>query len=51
MNEYLAVSIKSDLVQLCRDCYHVLGWTIINASFGIDALLVVQKIRRKKMLR
>lgn len=49
MNEYLEVSVKSDLVQLCSDCYHALGWTIINSSSGIDAVkLKLQRDRKIK---
>lgn len=38
MNEYLEVSVKSDLVQLCSDCCHALSWTIINSSSRIYRL-------------
>lgn len=49
MNEYLEVSVKSDLVQLCSDCYHALGWTIINSSSGLDAVkLKLQRDRKIK---
>jgi len=49
MNEYLEVSVKSDLVQLCSDCYYALGWTIINSSSGIDAVkLKLQRDRKIK---
>jgi len=49
MNEYLEVSIKSDLVQLCSDCYHALGWTVINSSSGIDSVkLKFQRDRKIK---
>ncbi|WP_303871081.1 hypothetical protein [Acetobacterium wieringae] len=49
MNEYLEVSVKSDFVQLCSDCYHALGWTIINSSSGIDAVkLKLQRDRKIK---
>ncbi|WKY43761.1 hypothetical protein Q5O14_14140 [Eubacteriaceae bacterium ES2] len=49
MNEYLEVSVKSDLVQLCGDCYHALGWTIINTSSGMDGIkLKLQRDRKIK---
>ncbi len=47
MNEYLEVSVKSNLVQLCSDCYHTLGWTIINSSSGIDSVKLKLKRDRK----
>jgi hypothetical protein len=47
MNEYLEVSVKRDLVQLCSDCYRALGWTIINASTGIDSVILKLKRERK----
>jgi hypothetical protein len=49
MNEYLEVNVKRDLVQLCSDCYHTLGWTIINTSTGIDSVrLKMQRDRKIK---
>jgi len=49
MNEYLEISVKSDLVQLCSDCYHALGWTVINSSSGIDSVkLKLQRDRKIK---
>jgi len=49
MNEYLEVSVKRDLVQLCSDCYHALGWTIINASTGIDSVKL--KLQRNRKIK
>lgn len=49
MNEYLEVSVKSDLVQLCSDCYHALGWTIINSSSGLD--VVKLKLQRDRKIK
>lgn len=49
MNEYLEVSVKPDLVQLCSDCYHALGWTIINSSSGIDSVKL--KLQRDRKIR
>lgn len=49
MHDCLEVSVKPDLVQLCSDCYHALGWTIINSSSGIDAIkLKLQRDRKIK---
>ena len=49
MNEYMEVSVKQDLVQLCSDCYHALGWTIMNTSTGIDSVkLKLQRDRKIK---
>lgn len=49
MNEYLEVYVKSDLVQLCSDCYHALGWTVINSSSRIDSVkLKLQRDRKIK---
>jgi len=49
MNEYLEVNIKQNLVQLCSDCYHALGWTILNTSTGIDSVtLKLQRDRKVK---
>jgi hypothetical protein len=49
MNEYLEVNVKQDLVQLCSDCYHTLGWTIMNASTGIESVkLKLQRDRKIK---
>lgn len=47
MNEYLDVNVKQDLVQLCSDCYHALGWTIINTSTGIDSVTLKMQRDRK----
>ena len=49
MNEYLEVSVKPDLVQLCSDCYHALGWTIINSCSGIDTEKL--KLQRDRKIR
>ncbi|MBC3804311.1 hypothetical protein GH808_07680 [Acetobacterium fimetarium] len=49
MNEYLEVSVKPDLVQLCSDCYHALGWTIINSCSGIDTVKL--KLQRDRKIR
>lgn len=49
MNEYLDVNVKQNLVQLCSDCYHALGWRIINTSSGFDSVtLKLQRIRKIK---
>jgi hypothetical protein len=49
MNEYLEVNVKQDLIQLCGDCYHALGWTIINTSAGIGSVkLKLQRDRKIK---
>ncbi|WKY47642.1 hypothetical protein Q5O24_15025 [Eubacteriaceae bacterium ES3] len=49
MHDYLEVSVKANLVQLCSDCYHALGWTIINSSSGIDSVkLKLQRDRKIK---
>lgn len=47
MNEYLQVNVKQNLVHLCSDCYHALGWTILNTSTGIDSVTLKLKRDRK----
>ena len=49
MNEYLTVNIKQDLVQLCSDCYHALGWNILNTSTGIES--VTLKLQRSRKIK
>lgn len=49
MNEYLEVNVKQDLVQLCSDCYHALGWTIINTNTGIGS--VTLKLQRNRKVK
>jgi hypothetical protein len=49
MNEYLEVNVKQDLVQLCSDCYHTLGWTILNTRTGIDS--VTLKLQRDRKIK
>jgi len=40
-------SVKLDLVQLCSDCYHALGWTVINSSSGMESVkLKLQRDRK-----
>lgn len=49
MNDYLEVSVKPEFLPLCSDCYHALGWTIINSSTGIDSVkLKLQRDRKIK---
>jgi hypothetical protein len=49
MNEYLDVNVKRNLVHLCSDCYHALGWIIINTSTGIDS--VTLKLQRDRKIK
>jgi hypothetical protein len=49
MNEYLEVNVKQNLVQLCSDCYHALGWTIMNTSTGINS--VTLKLQRNRKIK
>jgi len=49
INEYLEVSIKQNLVQICRDCYQSLGWTITNTRTGIG--IVTLKMQRNKKIK
>lgn len=49
MNEYLEVNVNQDLVQLCSDCYHALGWTIINTRTGYDS--VTLKLQRDRKIK
>jgi len=47
MNEYLEVNVKPNLVSLCSDCYHALGWTIVNTSNRIDSVTLRMQRDRK----
>lgn len=49
MNEYIEVNVKQDLVQLCSDCYHALGWTIMNTSTGFDSITL--KLQRDRKIK
>lgn len=49
MNEYIEVNVKQDLAQLCSDCYHTLGWTIMNTSTGINS--VTLKLMRDRKIK
>lgn len=49
MNEYLEVNVKQSLVQLCSDCYHALGWTVMNTRTGIDS--VTLKLQRDRKIK
>nr|WP_312578464.1 hypothetical protein [Sedimentibacter sp.] len=49
MNEYIEVNVKQDLVELCSDCYHALGWTIINTSTRINS--VTLKLQRNRKIK
>jgi len=49
MNEYLEVNLKQDLVPLCSDCYHTLGWTITNTSAGIGDSVILKLQRDRKI--
>jgi len=49
INEYLEVNVNQDLVQLCSDCYHALGWIILNSSTGIGS--VTLKLQRDRKIK
>lgn len=49
MNEYIEVNVKQDLVQLCSDCYHALGWIITNTTTGFDS--VTMKLQRDRKIK
>ena len=47
MYEYIEVNIKQNLAQLCSDCYHALGWIIIDSSSGLNTVKLKLKRDRK----
>lgn len=47
MYEYMEVKLKEELVEICSDCYHELGWIIINSKTGIDTVTLKMKRDRK----
>ncbi|MGB4661186.1 MAG: hypothetical protein WBI07_18585, partial [Mobilitalea sp.] len=53
-DEYLDIYTKQDLVKLYSDCYHSLGWTIINTGKKIDLVTITlqrsRKIRNRSLL-
>lgn len=49
MYEYLDVNVKQNLVQLCSECYHALGWNVIGTNFRIDTVTI--KLQRSRKIK